>query len=61
MAPGAPPLAPAISQDYGYFYENGLPFPDCGSVSLPIDRCYRCGSLVQESRRAGEQESRRAG
>ena len=28
-------------QDYGYFYENGLPTPACGSVSLPIDRCYR--------------------
>ena len=29
-------------QDYGYFYENGVLFPDgCGSVSLPLHKCYR--------------------
>ena len=33
-------------QDYGYFYENGLPTPACGSVSLPIDRCYRWLALT---------------
>ena len=32
---------PTRDQDYGYFYENGVPTPACGSVSLPIDRCYR--------------------
>jgi len=34
-------------QDYGYFYENGLPTPACGSVSLPIDRCYRENGALQ--------------
>jgi len=34
-------------QDYGYFYENGIPTPACGSVSLPIDRCYRENGALQ--------------
>ena len=36
----------STGQDYGYFYENGLPTPACGSVSLPIDRCYRWLALT---------------
>jgi len=34
-------------QDYGYFYENGIPTPQCGSISLPLDRCYRENGALQ--------------
>lgn len=34
-------------QDYGYFYENGIPTPDCGSISLPLDHCYRENGALQ--------------
>ena len=32
-----------IFKDYGYFYENGVLFPNCGSVSLALHPCYRHG------------------
>jgi len=31
----------AWHQDYGYFYENGVLYPDCGSVSIPLHKCYK--------------------
>ena len=34
-------IHPTYCQDYGYFYENGVLFPDCGSVSLALHRCHR--------------------
>lgn len=51
-------------QDYGYFYENGLPSPDCGSISLPVDRCYRENGALQVvpgSHLLGRQVHRRTG
>lgn len=37
----------AWHQDYGYFYENGVMFPDCGSVSIPLHKCYKENGCLQ--------------
>ena len=51
-------------QDYGYFYENGLLFPDCGSVSIPLDPTYRengCLQIVPGSHKLGRLDHKRKG
>eukprot|EP00092_Neocalanus_flemingeri_P059564 GFUD01071221.1.p1 GENE.GFUD01071221.1~~GFUD01071221.1.p1 ORF type:complete len:299 (-),score=117.54 GFUD01071221.1:88-945(-) len=54
----------AWHQDYGYFYENGILFPDCGSVSIPLDPCYRengCLQIIPGSHKLGRLDHRKKG
>lgn len=54
----------AWHQDYGYFYENGVLFPDCGSVSLALHPCHRengCLQVIPRSHQMGRLSHQRTG
>lgn len=54
----------AWHQDYGYFYENGILFPDCGSVSIPLDNTHRengCLQILPGSHKMGRLDHQRKG
>jgi len=54
----------AWHQDYGYFYENGVLYPDCGSVSIPLHKCYKengCLQVIPRSHKLGRLNHSRAG
>ncbi|VDI60065.1 Hypothetical predicted protein [Mytilus galloprovincialis] len=36
-------------QDYGYWYKNGLLYPDALSVFIPVDRCNKANGCLQGS------------
>jgi len=54
----------AWHQDYGYFYENGILFPDCGSVSIPLHSCFRengCLQIIPGSHLMGRLDHKKKG